>query len=123
MNKSFVGDTNLMITGIEDIEAILLLIKRGHIYIFIFVPVWQKNNMSLTPVSQVKVPALSSPTLTLAYQWNKGYSMDRQRNKTLEISSRRASSFFNFKESRLNRDRRPRVPASLNNNRIMRFRT
>ena len=33
--------------------VILLLIKRGHIYIFIFVPVWQKNNMSLTPVSQV----------------------------------------------------------------------
>ena len=39
--------------------------------------------------------------------------MDRQQNKTLEISSRRASSFFNFDEkSRLNRDRRPRVPAS-----------
>ena len=38
--------------------------------------------------------------------------MDRQLNKTLEISSRRAS-FFNFdKGSRLNRDRRPRVPAS-----------
>ena len=47
-----------------------------------------------------------------AYQWIKGYSMGRQQNKTLEISSRRAS-FFNFdKESRLNRDRRPRVPAS-----------
>ena len=38
--------------------------------------------------------------------------MDRRLNKTLEISSRRAS-FFNFdKGSRLNRDRRPRVPAS-----------
>ena len=34
--------------------SILLLIKRGHIYIYLFrsVPVWQKNNMSLTPVSQ-----------------------------------------------------------------------
>ena len=42
--------------------------------------------------------------------------MDKQQNKTLEISSRRASSFFNFDESmnfdevsRPNRDRRPRV--------------
>ena len=41
--------------------------------------------------------------------------MDRQQNKTLEISSRRASFFFNFDEkSGLNRDRRPRVPASHN---------
>ena len=35
------------------VANILLLIKRGHIYIFIFVPVWQKSNKSLTPVSQV----------------------------------------------------------------------
>ena len=41
--------------------------------------------------------------------------MDRQQNKTLGISSRRAR-FFNFdEESRLNRDRRPRVPASILN--------
>ena len=43
--------------------------------------------------------------------------MDRQLkvNKTLEISSRRASFFNSDKESRLNRDRRPRVPASTHN--------
>ena len=40
--------------------------------------------------------------------------MDRQQNKSLEISSRRASFFLNFdKKSRQNRDRRPRVPASI----------
>ena len=50
---------------------ILLLIMRGHIYIFIFVPVWQKNNKSLTPVSQVNYrnfcPNLSSLSFTEAY--------------------------------------------------------
>ena len=52
-------------------RLILLLIMRGHMYIFIFVPVWQKNNKSLTPVSQVNYrnfcPNLSSLSFTEAY--------------------------------------------------------
>ena len=40
------------------------------IYIFIFVPVWQKNNMCLTPVSQIIEPsAQSSSGFSEAYQW------------------------------------------------------
>ena len=43
-----------MTNAYRNVTIILLLIMRGHIYIylFIFVPVWQKNNKSLTPVSQ-----------------------------------------------------------------------
>ena len=41
--------------------------------IFIFVPVWQKNNKSLTPVSQVNYrnfcPNITSLCFTDAYQW------------------------------------------------------
>ena len=70
------------------LAIILLLIMRGHIYIyicpsvplvindiyiFIFVPVWQKNNKSLTPMSQVNYrnfcPKISSLSFTEAYQW------------------------------------------------------
>ena len=35
---------------------------RSYIYIFIFVPVWQKNNMSLTSVSQVNYLSKPCPT-------------------------------------------------------------
>ena len=122
-----------MISLCNDI-IILLLIMRGHIYIYIYicpsvllvihdifrsVPVWQKSNMSLTPVSQVNYrnfcPKQSNFNIPLPVDLR--LRMDRQQMKTLEISSRRASFFLNFdKKSRINRDRRPRVPASLGNN-------
>ena len=83
--------------------------------IFRSVPVWQKSNMSLTPVSQVNYrnfcPKQSNFSIPLPVDLR--LHMDRQQMKTLEISSRRAGFFLNFdKKSRINRDRRPRVPAS-----------
>ena len=71
--------------------------------------------MSLTPVSQVNYrnfcPKQSNFSIPLPVDLR--LHMDRQQMKTLEISSRRAGFFLNFeKKSRINRDRRPRVPAS-----------
>ena len=66
------------------------------INIFIFLPVWQKNNKfkSLTPVSQINYrnfcPNISSVSFTEAYQWINARAWTGRRLKLWKRSSRRA---------------------------------